>query len=705
MAKRKPAATTDDALLEEVRSRLRWSIDEDSDNRRDGLADLKFLLGGTNQWDGDAVDAREADGRPCHTVNLLPAFKRQIVNDMRQNRASIKVSPVDDVADPETAKVIQGIIKHIERNGGSEVACDTADDCAVSIGFGYYRICTDYTAADSFEQDIVFKRIRNPMSVYCGPHQEPDGSDMRWCVVSEETPRDEFERQYPGVDVGDLSALPAGAGDAVRIWTDNGCVRTAEYYRIEEESATLCMLSNGETGYKDRMLALPADVHVIKERSTDRRKVMWYKIAGGLKVVDSTEIPCDWIPVFPVYGEEIDVEGRVTRKGVVRDAKDPARMYNVWMSTATEQVGMIPKAPYIGAEGQFEGHEKKWATANRRSYSYLEYKPKSVGGQLAPAPQRQHMPDVPSGVLAMAAHARDDVKAVTGIFDASLGARGNETSGRAINARKQQGEVSNFHFVDNSNRTKRHAGRCLLSMIPRVYDTERVVRIIGDDDEPGRAEVNKPLPKPQVDEKTGAIRHVLNDLSVGRYDVAISTGPSYATQRQESVDAKMALAQSWPKLMDVAGDKVVKSMDWQDAEEIAERIERTIPPALRGEDGEEKPPIPPEVVQIVQQAQQHIQQLEQALKDAQSGAERERLKAESAERVAEINAANRLDQTELKGMIDMLIKQMQPPPALVSAALDMPPHGSQQEQQEQQEQQFAPQPGPAMDQAPGPFGS
>lgn len=656
-----------DALLSEVLKRFQLCADAEHQNRSDALDDLKFLSG--DQWPENAKRNRIADRQPCLTINKTLAFLHQVTNDQRQNRPSIKVHPVDDGADVEIAEVIQGIIRHIEYSSGADAAYDTAVNNAAAIGFGYFRIITDYAGDDTFDQEIRFQRIRNPFTVYFDPHsQEPDGSDAKFAILSVDISREDFQREYPDAEASGIDSY--GMGDGESPWISDDSIRVAEYYRVEHEPATLVRLSNGETGWHDQLLSMPPGVVVTQQRKSSRSKVCWYKVTA-VDVLERAEIPCKWIPVFPVYGEEIDIEGKVIRSGLVRAAKDPAQMYNFWMTSATEEVSLRPKSPYIGAEGQFEGHEAEWSQANIRNRPFLEYKPKTVSGQMAPPPSRQPMADVPAGVLQMAMHASDDIKACTGIFDASLGARGNETSGRAIVARQRQGDVSNFHFADNLNRTLRHVGRCLLQMIPRVYDTERVVRILGEDEKISHVTVNKPIAQPEVDEKTGAIKTVMNDLTVGTYDVTISSGPSYSTLRQEAADAMIQFGQSWPKLMDIAGDKVVQAMDWPGAEDIAERIARTIPPEIRDDSNEgSQQPLPPQVQQFVQQAQAQIQQLQQALQEAQSGIDKERIKAQSAENVARINAESRSDVEEIKGWIAMLIQHMQPPPILNAAILE-----------------------------------
>jgi hypothetical protein len=609
------------------------------------------------------------------------------------------VHPVDSDADPEIAEVIQGAIKYIEYNSNADACYDTAVSHATIGGFGYFRLGTEYTDEASFDQEIKLRRVQNPFTVYIDPWSvEPDGSDMNWCFVTELVSREEFEAMYPKAKATSAESLVVGAGDTAVIWMSDDSIRVAEYYKVKVESATLVRTVDGQDVFEDELqpgqeISVGSDGKPMSRKS-EKRTVCWYKITGT-DILEETEIPCKWIPVFPVYGDEHVVNGRIRRNGMVRWARDPQRMYNFWMTSATEEVALRPKTPFVGAVGQFETAKKSWQQANRRSFPFLEYDPVTVDGNLAGAPQRQQMADVPTGVLAMAMHASDNIKATTGIFDASLGAKGNETSGRAITARQREGDTANMHFADNMARTLRHAGRCIVNMMPKVYDTPRIMRILGKDEKMDMVPVNQPLPQPEMDDK-GAIKTVLNDLTVGKYDVTIGVGPSYTTQRQEAVEAMMQLGQSYPTLYQVAGDKIVRSMDWPGADEIADRLEKTIPPQLleNKDDEQNKQPLPPQVQQALQQAAQEIQQLQQALQEAQSPIavkqaegqnkleiakmeaqramaelqskqETEQARIESQERIASMNNETKHEIAELQGMIQMLMAKMEPPPPLV----------------------------------------
>jgi hypothetical protein len=643
----------DEDIIKEAKSRFKIAVEAENENHREGLNDLEFLKG--NQWPAAQRQQREAEGRPVLTINKLPTFLQQITNDQRQNRASIKVSPVSEEATTDVADIIQGAIRHIEYDSAADVAYDTAVNSSASNGFGFWRLVTEYEAGATFDQKLMVKRIRNAFTVHMDPaSQEADGSDMQWCFISTKMSKAEFKAKYPEANCAHTSGFGTATGDKDANWEWSDQVRVAEYYRIKFQKTTIYLLSNGQIVEKLPQ-PMPEGITEVNRRSYLKRTVEWF-LLSPYEVLERTEIKCQWIPVFPVWGTEIDADGKVYRAGLIRNAKDPAMMYNFWMTCATEEVSMRPKTPYIGAAGQFEGFEKQWRQANNRTYAYLEYNPVEVNGNLAPPPQRQGMVDVPSGLLAMAQHASDNIKQTTGLFDSSLGAQGNATSGKQELAQQKQGSVTNWHYMDNFFRSLRHCGRCMIDMMPHYYDTERLVQCRGEDGSIKGVTINK------WDE---AAQKFVNDIRIGRYSVAVTPGPSYATMRAEAADAMIQFGQSWPKLMDIAGDKVVKAMNWPGAEEIAERIAKTIPANLKGgEDGQEESPIPPE-------AQQQIDQLKQQLQEAQQDADKNRadirkaeIAAEAQKEAARIAAESRKDVAELAGMVKLLIENMRPSPAL-----------------------------------------
>lgn len=999
---------TDDEIITEAKKFLELCQNMDDGSRAEALEDLKFRKG--DQWDEQSVRQRELDGRPCLTINNIPAIIHQVTNDVRQNQQSIHVHPSDSDATPEVAEIIEGLCRHIEYDSGADAAYDTAVDYAASIGFGYFRLVTEYCNPMSFDQDMKIKRVRNPFTVYMDPAaEEADGSDSRRAIISTRLPRDVFERDYPKKDPS-KNYLQFGSGDN-RNWVDDEFIRVAEYYRVEEKNETLARMSDGSTRLATDKAPLAPGVYPTGEtRTTTTRKIMWYKITA-LEVLEKAEIPFDWIPIFPVYGDEIDIDGRTIRSGLIRYAKDPKRMENYWMplclgtpvptpsgwstigalqpgdkvfsetgqvcdvvgkspvyinrdcfrvefddgshiiadavhpwvvserkggksstrwedrklttaeiipgkhkircadplampaaplpvdpyllgywlgdgksdavsftvdhadvaevrasfnqrgfdvgpihnasregdactfsikgqmdafraagvlnnkhipaeylraspaqrwellrglmdtdgsistrwqqcafhntnmrlvegivellrslgiksgvvirearvsklanghniigrhdcatvsfsaptdpvfnlarkavnqqrkrrdysrrtkfwgikavtpvssvpvqciavtspshlflagramipthnTAATEEIALRTKTPFIGAMGQFEGVEEEWNSANNRSYAYLEYNPVTIDGTMAPPPVRQAPADVPSGYITMGGLARDSVKAVTGIYDASLGNRSNETSGIAINARKHQGEIANFHFSDNLSRAIRHLGRTIVSGVAKVYDTQRIVRIVKPDGTHKNVEVNKPekVVDNEGTEFAQAVQKITNDLTVGKYDVIVTAGPAYNTLREEAAAAMIEIGGKWPKLMDIAGDKVVRALDWPGAEEIAERIEKTLPPGLIDNPDDQKDmipgpngqPIPKEqATQLMQQMQDTLEKMHAELESHEAGLEKAKIAAQASIDVALINAGAKQDQSELQGAISVLTRQLE----------------------------------------------
>lgn len=657
-------ATDDDGIIAEARARMQLCIDANDDDRAKGLEDLQFRNG--DQWDAASVIQRDLDGRPHLTNNNLPAIVHQVTNDVRQNKQAIHVAPVDEYADPEVADVIEGLIRHIEYDSAADAAYDTAVESAANVGFGFFRLITEYCNPLSFDQDMKIKRIRNAFTVYIDPNaQEADGSDMQYGFITSKLPKIQFKLDYPGAEVT-TEAVAKGTGDGYDNWIGADYVRVAEYYRIEQSPATLALLSDGTARLATDRTPLPAGVYPTgKTRRTLTRKIMWYKLTC-LEILEKAEVPFDWIPIFPVYGDEIDLDGEVTRSGIIRFAKDPVTMYNYWLTAATEEIALRTKTPYIGAVGQFEGVEQDWQNANNRSFAYLEYNPVTVDGSLAPAPQRQPPADVPSGYIAMAGIARDNVKAVTGIYDASLGNRSNEISGIAIKSRQHQGELANFHISDNLDRAIRHLGRCIVSGIKRVYDSERTVPVMSADGKVDNVAINKPLPEPQKDPKTGRLRTVLNDLTAGEFGVVVSSGPAYNTAREQATDTLLQVGKDWPRLYDLAGDKVLGGLPFSGAEKLGERIGKKLGIS---DDEEDQPPVvqTPKGPISIQQAGQMIGQMDEALdkmntdlEQHEAGITKAKLDNESRERIAEINANARHDDTELKGMIEMLTMKLDP---------------------------------------------
>lgn len=616
MADEKPAANDNpkaDEIVQAAREAFSEVAEAEAENRKQGLEDTRFARL-AEQWPANIRKQREDDGRPCLTINRMTAFIRQVVNDSRQNKPSIKVHPCDSQADPETAKLYDGLIRNIQYVSNADVAYDTAIESAVSGGFGYFRIGMDYSHDDSFDLDISIDRVADPFLIYGDPASKcADSSDWNTAFAVDYMKKDEFAKKYKGAKAVDWDAEGyVAAGDP---WLKDDCVMRAEWWTREEVDRPIVLLSDGTVLDAERMqdpelvgYFLANGITVVNERTAKCWKVR-QRILTGAEMLEDNEWPGKYIPIIPVYGDEVVVDGKRVLRSLIRDAKDPQRMFNYWRTTATEMVALAPKAPYIGAKGSFVTDAAKWATANSESHAYIEYDPQPGG-----PPQRQPFAGVPAGAIQEALNASDDMKAIMGIYDASLGARSNETSGRAIVARDRQSDVSTFHFLDNMTRAIRHAGRIIIDLIPHVYNKERVIRVIGEDGTTDHQPLGKPVPvmgpdgQQKVDPKTGEPMVKVYDLAVGKYDLTVATGPSYTTKRQESADQMMELMRTFPQAAPVVGDVLAKNLDWPGADEIAERLKALYQKNF----GQSEQAIPPEVQGMIQQGQQVIQQLQQS---------------------------------------------------------------------------------------------
>jgi hypothetical protein len=598
-------ASKPDALKDALEA-FEKSAEHDDHNRKAFEDDIDFALL-ENQWPEKVLRDRELEGRPCLTVNKLAAMGRQIVNDARRNKPGITVHPVDSEADPETAEVLNGIIRNIEQSSNAEVAYDTALENAVFGGFGYFRINTKYTSDDTFDQDIVIERISNPLSVYRDCYSTAaDSSDWNYCFVVDSLSKAQFKRQYPGAEQVDWKS--EAWRDLSSPWLDGDFVQVAEYWTREKAKKRILLLSDQSVieadEYEKNKPAFDAvGLQVMAEREVDTHKVK-QRIMSGAEVLETVDWAGKYIPIVPVYGTEVVLKGKRTFRSLVRGAKDAQRMFNYWRTTSTELVAMAPKTPFIGRKGAFETDINKWATANTQSHAFIEYD----GPE---APQRQPFAGVPAGALQEALNASDDIKTVLGMYDASLGARSNETSGKAIIARQMESDNATFHFIDNLSRGIRHAGRILIDLIPQVYSVPRVLRIIGQDGEPDMRPVNQEIRTEERNPLTGQIEEIVKiyDLTAGRYDLTVSAGPSFASMRQEAASQMIELIRAYPDAAPIIGDLLVKNLDWPGADEIAERMQKAMGMAEEGEGAPQGPD--PQAGQLIQRYASALQELQQ----------------------------------------------------------------------------------------------
>lgn len=664
---------TSDTRINEAIDFWRLVNDSDSMNRSEALNDIRFAAG--EQWPVEIQNSRNLEARPCLTINKIDAYIRQVTNQQRMNRPRIKVHAINNEADYKIAQIIEGICRHIEVNSNADAAYDTAFDYAVRMGWGYWRINTRYVREDSFDQEIFIDTIDNPFTVYFDPNSVlPDGSDAERCLITTLMDKKRFREEYPGANDG-ASFTQKSTGDDTASWVTKEDIRLAEYFYVKRVKAKLYQLSNGQAmfadgkDFLDRVAA--AGLSVVSERESFKKQVHWCKMTA-MEVLDERVLPGKYIPIVPCYGAMVIVDDKRKKYGLVRFAKDPQRMYNFWRTSMTESVALAPKAKWLLAEGQDEGHEQEWALANQKSYPVLRYKQRDIEGNPAPPPTRLQPEPPPLGIMESAAAISADLQMVIGIIDPNQLPSGN-ISGKALAGQQNQVDLSNFHFYDNLLRSIRHTGKIILDLIPKIYDTERVVRIIGADGRPDMVTLNHPAQTAE-----GASK-VLNDVTVGEYDVVMDTGPSFQTKRAQAVESMMPLMQK-PEVFQVAGDLFFRNMDFPGADIIADRLAAANPLAQI----DEKADIPPQAQMQMAQQKQIIERLQQQMQamgldikyrqgvenikqqaETQRELMRQTAKAHNTETMAEVKVNDQntrsltsQNKTEIEAIVQLLLHRM-----------------------------------------------
>jgi hypothetical protein len=588
--------SSEDSRINDAKKFLNLCNDVDSNNRAEALDDVRFCAG--DQWPVDVQNSRVLESRPCLTINKVDAYVRQICNQIRQQRPRIKVQGMNNEADAKLAEILSGVCRHIEYQSSADVAYDTASEYAVKMGWGYFRVTTDYISDDSFEQEIFIRPIDNPFTVYFDPNSQlPDGSDAERCLITTVVSKKQFRAMYPGKDDGQ-GFTSRGTGDSDAEWVTKEDVRIAEYFYTVRTPAKLVLLSDGTSVFEDELpdaeVLADAGITIIERRDTYKKQIKWCKVTA-MEVLEEGDWAGKYIPVIPVYGQTAVIDAKHKKFGLVRMAKDPQRMYNYWTTALTESVALAPKAKWLMAEGQDEGHENEWAMANIKAMPVLRYKQTDTEGRQAPAPTRLQPEPPPAGIVTATQGMSNDLMTVVGIYDPSQLPQGN-MSGKAIAGQQQQVDMVNFHYYDNLTRSIAYCGRIILDLIPKIYDTERVMRIIGADEKPEIITLNQRI----TDEE--GVEKILNDVSVGRYDVVMDTGPGFATKRGEAVEAMMTLLAADPNLMQTAGDLIFRNMDFPGAEIIADRLAAANPLAQI----DEKSDIPPQVQMQLAQAKKMV---------------------------------------------------------------------------------------------------
>lgn len=591
----KMSSSEQDALIKEARTRLQNAWDKDKRNRIEMALDFKFLA--NDQWSDIDKLERTNQGRPFLTINRLPQFLRQVVNPIREADLSIKVAPADGTSDPKLADVYNGLLRQIQYQSSASAAYAKAAEDQCGCGIGWLEVVAEYVHDETFDQELRIKAINNPLSVYDDPGAiEPDRCDSNWRFITSLMPRDDFKAKYPKAAVRDVDK-PSDGAEGIYWWVDDH-IRIAAYWVKEPYQKTIVMLQNGQTVDEEKIdeaepfMRKILEAQIVRKREVECYKIKQYVISG----VEVLEGPFEWageyFPQVPFIGSEVPVESGMYRYGVIRMARDPQVLYNYARTAAAETIALRPKAPYLLTPGQIKGYNEQWNTANVRNRPYLLYNPdKEAPGP----PKREPPPESPVALIQEAEMAAEDMKGTTGIYDSSLGNKSNETSGTAIRSRQIQGDTATYHYGDNFQRGLEYLGRVLVDVIPKIYDNERVMRIMGNDGEEESVEINKVIgTNPATQQPI-----IINDLTAARFDIRVRIARSADSKRLEAANGMLDFAKVDPQVMPIIADLIVKNSDWPGADEIAKRLRNMVPPQalVDHDDPNTQPPQPPDPMQ------------------------------------------------------------------------------------------------------------
>jgi hypothetical protein len=580
-------------FLKDMREEYELDFDFDRTNRDEALEDKKFTAG--QQW--DPVVLQDRQGLPCLVINSVPQFIAQLVGDWRENKRGVKVLPSEE-GDKDLSDVRADLIRSIETQSRADRVYDVAFESAVQCGDGAFRVAVEYAKDDVFDQDIFIRPIEDALSVVWDRLSvDPTGRDARHCFVDDLIPTKDFERKWPDAKPSELSTRVYNQMVNDR-WIEAEGVRVTEYWRLIDRNRMLALFEDGSVRFVDNNL----DELIQKHGNPQRSRVapctyaQMHLVTGFDILSGPYEYRLTRLPIIRMSGRVVNLAGNRVRYGIVRFMKDSARLRNFHRSVAAEQLGYAPKAQWIATESAVEGYEDELRKAHLTRDPLIKVSDDAVIGQNI---QRLDPPKWQTALHQEAEANVQDMKDVTGIHDASLGIKSNETSGRAINARQREGDIAAITYYDNGNAAVLEAGDVMNQLISQIYDGTRIVRIIGEDEKLKFLKINDPN-----DPRSP-------DLSVGKYDVALSTGASYSTRRVEAAQAMMDAVQVWPQLLQVAGDLVAKAQDWPGADDLAERLKKTIPQQFL--DPEDRAGPDPQIQQM-EMAMQALMQENQQLK-------------------------------------------------------------------------------------------
>lgn len=652
-------------LLEKARKCFKAACEAEGAQRERELEDLAFQIP-ENQWDAEAREQRKGGviggqvvpGRPMLSISLLTQPLQLIQNQASNAHLGVTIHPVSEAADEELAEIKQGLYRRIERDSNADQARLWALDRAKQCGRGWYRINTQYDedGDDPLDQEIVIERIFDQHSVYIDPSaQKSDFSDAEWGLVVAWMPIERFKQEYPKAqvpqNVTDFKSWQQSEPEWVKGSGDeDAAVLVAEYfYKIHDRE--------------------DVEVNGIK-RQIDKVSVKWCKVSAR-DVLEEQEWAGKYIPLVPVVGRELQpFDGERRWEGVVRQARDGQKLFNFAASNLVEVMALEPKAPWIMAEGQEEGHEDEWKLANVRNFPYLLYKPTTVAGAPAPPPMRAQADASKMGLALQALQqGKQFVQTATSVYEPSLGEipkSRDAQSGRAILALQQQSDAGTGHFLQNLAKiSMAYEARVILDLMPAIYDRPgRITQVLGAEDEAKMVMLGAPFV-----EKEGRPQQIpagmppppntkVYDLSKGKYAVSVSVGKSYQTRLQEGQAEIGEVLQAQPQLMPLIGATYFRFRDFPGSKEIADILKKVRDKQFPGL-GDENEDSPEAMQAKLQAAEEQIKQMGQQLQAAAKALETDQAKQQATLQKADMDNKADLQKAEMDNATRVQIAQLQ----------------------------------------------
>ena len=586
---------TGDPIVDEATTFFNRVAEYEADWRTRFIEDIRFENGdSTNyyQWPDQLRNARAADNKPCLTMNMIRQHNLLISNQLRKNKSSPKVLAMGGMATQESALMMKALIRHIEYQSDAQDHYTVARGFQIGGGIGWVRLVTDWVPG-TFEQEIYIRPILDPLTVFIDPNcrQKFTKSDAKKAIIFDTLPIDEFLQAFPDAeDCVGLQPLNVGTSDGDLIAKDH--VRVAEYFRrvYRRDRLINFMFQGKRSTIRESMLSGQIGRMILDDPLTKIRTVMdevvEWKLIAGSRVIDETVWPGEWIPIVPFLGEESVIDGRLDRKGHTRAMKDPQRMYNYAASASVETVAAQTKTPWVAPARAIEGYETYWNNANTQNVSVLPYNDVDEDNpdiKIEP-PQRVQPPVSSPGFELAMQTAQQQMMLTSGQYQNALGQMGNERTGKAIVARQEQSDTQVFHFQDNYESGLKFLCKQIIQVIPKVYDTQRVIKIQAEDGTDLEIEIDpgaRLAYLQEVGHRQEVVRRIFNP-ALGRYDIAADVGPAYTSKRQETLDALTLILTQAPGLVGIIGDLLFKNMEFEDAIEAAQRLRRMVPPEALG---------------------------------------------------------------------------------------------------------------------------